>query len=318
MRISLFSLLLSVAALGLSVFQYQHFLRVHPPIESQLQKQAKAIMDINENVVTLKDALKKVSNEQAAVLSKPSEPLRDMSSKYALYEIASMIRLSVLQLEFKQNPKLASLLLKSVDKKIENMQDDRFKALREALVQDITALDGVLLPDIQGVWLKLGAILHQVDEFPTQWNLLHKKEDSQKPQEINQLKTSDSDASWKHAFEQGWHELKDLIKIQHHDKPITPLLTEEEQALTIQYLKLILEQARWAVVNVQPEIYLASIQEAQQYLSRYFEITDGGVQQAMQTLKALESVDIKPRLPNLNETLNQLKSLETQEAVNKI
>lgn len=318
MRIALFSLLLSMGALGLSVFQYQHFLHVHPPIESQLQKQEKAISEINQNIIMLKDELKKLSTAQVQAKNNEPEPLKDMASQYGLYEIASMIRLTVFQLEFIQNAKIAIQLLKSVDKKIESMKDDRYKALREALVQDTIALESVILPDTQGVWLKLGAILHQVDKFPTQWNLENKKQTLHSESQNKQSKIASSNSTWQEALDKGWYELKDLIKIQRHDKPITPLLSEEEQALAIQHLKLILEQARWALLNVQPEIYVSSIEEAQQWLSRYFESTDGAVQQAMQELKSLGSIDIKPTLPNLNATLNQLKALETQEAANKI
>ncbi len=317
MRIALFSLLLSMGALGLSVFQYQHFLHVHPPIEAQLEKQEKSILGINQNIVTLQDSLKKVSVVQTQALNHPVEPVKDIASQYALYDIAAMIRLSVMQLEFTQNTKIAVQLLKSADKKIETIKDDRYKALREALLKDIMALDSIILPDTQGIWLKLGAILQQVDKFPTQWNIVNKKEAIQSESEHKQSKIANSESTWKQALNQGWHELRDLVKIQRHDKPITPLLSEEEQALAVQHLKLILEQARWAVLNVEPKIYASSIEEAQQYLSRYFETSDGAVEQAMQVLKSLESVDIKPTLPNLQETVKQLKAMETQEAANK-
>lgn len=286
MKISIFAFLFAAAALGISVFQYNHFLHIHPPIEKQLQ-------EINIEILKLKKTI-----HENKVLSSMPVAIPLTLPVVSLNEISAIIHLSTLQLEYAHDPKSASRLLSLADKKIETIHDNRLMALRNAIIQDRSALDAIQLPDTEGVWMKLGVLIAQTEQFPSRWTIFDKEQDKTKQ---NTAKTE-----WKN----GWNELKDFIKIQHHDTAITPLLSADEQALSKKHVQLLLEQARFSVLNVKPMVYKTSLQEAQQWLTRYFAPNSVEVKNAINTLHDLESVPLQTTLPNLNQTLEQLDQLK--------
>lgn len=315
MKISILGFLFSVMALGLSLFQYQHFLNMHPSFEEQLSQQTKQLHSVIPEVIQLQAELQLLKNQKATQLASTIQADKPLS--LAAYEIASAIRLSAMQLEFLQDPRSAIRLLDWAYKQLETIQDVRFKALREAVMKDKMALEAVKLPDVEGIWLKLGFLISQVDKLPNQWTTVGNTEKNAEIQKASD-KSSEASSMWQTAFDNGWKEFKDLVKIQHHDKPIEPLLSTEAQVLTKENLKFLLQQARFSLVEVNSVIYQSSLKEAEQYLQQYFENTNPNVQSMLETVKALQAVQIKPELPNLNQSLQLLEPLEKEEWSNPV
>lgn len=304
MRISVLSFILAVTALGLSVFQYQRLASVQPPMEVQISDQNKRLNDAMQQIVTLQGEVQLLINRQAAQAAIPTPVLTPTSLLF--YEISSAIHLSAVQLELAQDPRAAMRTLNWVYKKLGSVNDIHYKSLQEAVLQDKLALENVALPDVESIWLKLGILISEVDKLPNQWTKV--RDDEHRAQTLQSSQSTP--ANWKKAFNRGWQELKDLIKIQHHDKPIMPLLSQEEQALSKQHLKLLLEEARWALLNTKAAMYQSSIQSALQWLERYFEPTNPDVQHMIKALSELEAIQVAPQVPNLDQTLIQLERLE--------
>lgn len=113
---------------------------------------------------------------------------------------------------------------------------------------------------------------------------------------------------WKKGLASTWAELKDLVKLQRHSKPLEPILNETEQVLAREKLMLIFEQIRWAILNGNNTVYQQSLLEATQWLNQYFEAADKKTEALKQSLKDLAKINLRPALPNIEQSLKELNN----------
>lgn len=66
-----------------------------------------------------------------------------------------------------------------------------------------------------------------------------------------------------------WQELRSLIVIRHHTTPVQPLEDAQQVALARQQLVSLLQQAAWAALHQEAELYQSSLNRAVQRLERY-------------------------------------------------
>lgn len=113
-----------------------------------------------------------------------------------------------------------------------------------------------------------------------------------------------SEKGWRKALNNTWADIKNLVKIQRHTKPIEPLLSTTEERLAYENLTLLLEQARWAVLNRNTVIYQQSLQDAIHLLATQFATEDVHVNKMGEELDTLSKITLKPELPDLKHLLS--------------
>jgi len=322
-KTAIFSFLISVLALALSLFQFEKFHVAKNQFENHLEildQLNPKITELEQTVQILKEKQQTQQAQQAQsehVLIEKSQPQsqsqpQSHSQKDPLPEIISLVHSSVMQLEVAENVQSAITLLNLADNIIELSHDPNLFVLRESITRDKKMLEAFQLPDIEGIWFKISALLEQVDALPSRLIKAGYPQVATEAQIENQKATvletkAETNTIWQ-AVKNSLHEFKDLIKIQRHYKPIEPLLPKEEFVLAKENLKLLLEQIRWAALHKQSKIYENSIQETQKWLKSYFEISDPKVQHIQKTLSELSVMTLKPNFPVLS-TLQQLQTL---------
>jgi Uncharacterized enzyme of heme biosynthesis len=101
-----------------------------------------------------------------------------------------------------------------------------------------------------------------------------------------------------------WQQIKQLVVIRHHDKPIEPLLSPLQDFYLKQNLQLQLEQAEVAVLLGDATLYRFTLEKMTRWVKQFFVTDAKETQVVLQTLNQLQQVNIAPATPAVWDTLH--------------
>ncbi len=270
----------------------QQQIQVSGQVQKQLQQNTLAQ---NTELTTLKETI-------AAFLKQNQHSRRD----WLIAEAEYLIKLANHRLVLVGDVATSIHALRAADERLREVGNPRFIPLRQALAFDIQQLNSVPVIDIVGLSLQLNAIQKQIEALPL------KTPDPQTIEQKNQQATQLSQADgWKKIPAAIWQDLLKLFQIQTHNERIQPLLSPEHRFFLVQNLKLQLEQARLALLNNQPVIYKDRIQQAQQWIKRYFDNQHSLSQAVNKNLAELSQIKLNVALPDISSSLTTLQLLNS-------
>ncbi len=265
-------------------------------ITEQVQKQLQQnTLAQNTELTTLKETI-------AAFLKQNQHSRRD----WLIAEAEYLIKLANHRLVLVRDVATSIHALRAADERLREVGNPRFIPLRQALAFDIQQLNSVPVIDVVGLSLKLNAIQKQIEALPL------KTPDPKTIEKKNQQTTQLSQAEgWEKIPAAIWQDLLKLFQIQTHNERIQPLLSPEHRFFLVQNLKLQLEQARLALLNNQPVIYKDRIQQAQQWIKRYFDNQHALSQAVNKNLAELSQIKLNIALPDISSSLAKLQLLHS-------
>ena len=264
--------------------------RIHQQLEKQLQQ-------------TLQQQANKLDNLKAtmtAFLQRRRYNQRD----WLIAEAEYLVKLANQRLILAADVRSSLYALRAADARLREVGNPRFIPLRQSIANDIQKLNSVTEIDVISLSLKLNAIQKQIENLPLKTPLPQTANRNQQP-----ATPSEQTDSWQKLPATIWHDLIGLLKIQTHDEPVQPLLAPEQRFFLVQNLKLQLEQARLALINNQPVIYKDRLQQAQQWIKRYFDKENALTQSVIKNLSELAQTKITTTLPDISDSVNQLQLL---------
>ena len=111
-----------------------------------------------------------------------------------------------------------------------------------------------------------------------------------------------------------WGRFTDLFRITtERTDPVEIILTDEQEQLVRQKMQLLIEQGQLALMTSQQSIYQQSLQQASQWLTRYFAVGSDESQQLAEELARLANLTIAPTMPGIQRSLEALKALNIAE-----
>lgn len=264
--------------------------QVSQGVQNQLQHNT---LVQNTELTTLKETI-------AAFLKQNQLSRRD----WLIAEAEYLIKLANHRLVLAHDVPTSIQALQAADERLLEVGNPKFIPLRKALAVDIQKLNAVPQLDIVGISLKLNALQQQVETLP----LI-----TPDPKTIEQRSKAESHVSkadsWQQLPRAIWQDLLKLVHIQQHNEAIKPLLLPEQHFFLVQNLKLQLEQARLALLNQHPVIYKDRIQQAQQWISLYFDKQHSLTQTVNSALTKLADTSITQNLPDISNSLTNLQLL---------
>lgn len=312
--IGLIALLLSLTALaaaGGGLYLLQQF-RISTAarnaelsqLNSRLQGLQRSIASQQDRREALSDSIKKLTARQDSMqesIKKLYEQQNRHSIDWALAEIEHLMIIAVNSLTLQKDVKTALAALQAADDRIRNLGDPGLLPVRRQLVSDINALRSVNQVDITGLSLFLADAVGRVDNLPLQQTATAAG-GSKKPVET----VDQSLPAWKRVLLEIWGEIKGLVVITRTDKAGAALLLPEEKYFLYQNLRLQLESARAAVFRRDTENFHASINIALKWLQKYFDTSNAGVSNIMQSLRGMDKVNLNRKLPDISSSLESL------------
>lgn len=118
----------------------------------------------------------------------------------------------------------------------------------------------------------LSPILKQIDDLQTKVKTLTPLGLKMVPESTSVAENTDK--SWRNFWQQNLQKLKSLIIIRHHTRPIEPILTLEQESNLNIALILAFQQAEFAAMRGDVEIYQFSLQQAEKLIITYYMAND--------------------------------------------
>jgi uroporphyrin-3 C-methyltransferase len=226
-----------------------------------------------------------------------AQPLNMDKSTWTLSEVNYLIQLANYQLTFVKDVATTITLLQTADQRLATLNNTNLNALRTALATTIANLQALPKIDVAGLLAQLHALQLQAAQLPLPLQMRAVKSSSEN------LSSNSEKSNWRVALKNSWENLQKLIVVHHYDKPIAPLLAQEQQAYLQQNLQLLLQQAQWAVLQQQTPVYQSSLQQAYIWVTMYFASDASTTQAMLQALQSLQKINIQPKTPDLTQLL---------------
>ena len=344
------ALLLSVCALGLSGYLgwRGHTLeqalvelrtgmaQLDPQLARQqarlatLEKNSSANTDqYQQHLQRLQDQLQQSQQRETRLLSRVdalSAKVRTLEgstlNQWHIAEVEYLLNLANQRLMTVHDVATSRELLVSADKILQQLDDYSLFPVRQALAEDLAVLQTVTQVNRQNIWLQLQAIANLVPTLTILDNQQRLADLVQPATDSSETTSNDAGAetgrSWQTVAEDvlmdTWERFTDLFRITtERTNPVEIILTDEQEQLIRQKMQLLIEQGQLALITGQQSIYQQSLQQASQWLTRYFAVGSGESQQLAEELAGLANLTIAPTMPGIQRSLEALKALNIAE-----
>ncbi len=332
------ALFLSLVALGLGAYLWY---RVE--VQQRLEQTRNAadvdtsIKGLTQQVTGLEKQQDKLDARQAEVdktikqtLQQTIEPLKqsqtDLSSSFkdltssvqkvyddldrsldswALEEIEQLLRIANHSVSLSRDVNTARAGLALADRRLQELGNPKFTEVRRLIADEIAQLQGVKSPDTAGLALRLSSMSAVVDKFA----LMH-----QPQREIDGGTASTgekkSENEWIQAGREMLADLTGLVRIQNVSEPAKPLLSPEKRYYLYENLRLALSGAQIALLKADTNTYRSNLENAAIWLETYFDADDNQVKQTINDLKQMRGIELRPELPDISASLNELQNIK--------
>lgn len=203
----------------------------------------------------------------------------------------------------------AEQALALADSRLQAVNDPAWVELRRMIADEMAALRAVPKLDSTAISLKLQALADRAPSLPLAGH--------------SRQRPNDADETASEATEQGltellWYErlwqktqqaVMSLVTIRQNTTPTAPLLPPDMHGLLVQNLRLQLEAARAALLLRDAAQYQNVLRTASDWVERYLNTEDPGVQATIDTLAELRRVDVSPTPPDISASLRRLRQL---------
>lgn len=275
-------------------------------LQQQLQQeQQQRLAELEQNLQQQQQQLAQQSQTQIQALrqmvqQRDSAPPRH----WVLADIEYKLQLAAQKVWLEQDYATARALLASADEKLVKLDDPSLLLVRQAIAADSEQLGQIFVPDLSKVHIELAHMRKLSLSLPLK----------QQQQVVQQQTAPGKELSnWRETlsyyWQQSWSKLIEVRKAVPEDYFS---LTAEQQLMLRMSLNQQLLLAELAVMQNQPKVYAAALQQATDQLQRYFNSADPGVQQFSTGLAELALVEIAVNQPSPLTSLGQLQQYQQQ------
>lgn len=314
------ALLFGVAGIGVAgwgVWQLRAVQASHLQQRTQMQDIASQTLTLQHNEQQLSERLAQLppANEledrrrlvaqlqgDQQRLSQRLETVLGSSRKdWRLAEAEHLLRLASLRLSALQDINSAQALVQGADEILREQDDPGSFAARDQLAKSLASLRSVDQPDRTGLFLQLAALRDQV----AQLNELA-PEYKDKGESLLGLTTGNTEDS---HWAQWWDQVSHYIRIDFNaDKNVRPLLAGQSLTHVRLALSLALEQAQWAALNGQPQVYASALAQAKDVLRTNFNQDSSQSKMLSERLDALSQQPVSVLTPDLAQSLSAVQA----------
>jgi len=235
-------------------------------------------------------------SQQQKELARFSASDRD---SWLLAETGHLLRLANQRLVMAGDPVAAQALLNSADAVLRELDNASLHPVRAAIALDIASLRAIPRVDVEGIYLRLAALLEQTDELVI----------FQLPAPATQP-PADAAGDWQGRLRQGYSaalsKLSDYLIIRRRDVPMQALMDPQWEGLVRQNLRMLLEQAQLAALSGNQILYTTSLDRAQQYLAQFRESDEATARAIAIEISQLAERTVAVAQPDISRSLQAL------------
>lgn len=194
-------------------------------------------------------------------------------------------------------------LLQQADALLTTVSNQQLFAVRQAIAREITQLQARPKIDTAGLLSQLDAAQNIVSDLPIK-------------QAFNQSAAADtnsidntSSSTWQEKLHDSMNLLEKLVVIRHHDEEMNSLLSPIHQAVLRESIRLNLQEAQWAILQNNPQVYQLALVQAIKDVKRTFDESAESTQALVKKLQDLSQEKLVTPKPVIEESLPLLNQL---------
>ena len=237
-----------------------------------------------------------LQSDQQRLSGRVEQVLGASREEWRLAEAEHLLRMAMLQLSAMQDVKSAEMLVHEADLILQKQDDPAAYSTRQKLLEGLEGLRSLPELDRTGLFLQLGALRGQTARLS-----------ALAPEFVNGEAQPESaqDSRW-----QRWlNELTRYVRVDFDaSADVKPLLAGQTLGQVRLALSLAIEQAQWAVLNGNAEVYRQSLEQASSVLKDHFSEDNGQARGLRKRLEELSQREVEVTLPDLAPALEALQA----------
>jgi len=232
-------------------------------------------------------------------------------SDWLLAEVEYLLRLANQQAVLIRDTQGASVLLDNADSILQELGDSYFSEVRELIAEERVALSLHSKLDKEGLYFRIAALSEHIQKLPVVdlQNVTQQQEENNAIDETAVIKNQTFWQRMLQSLKAMFAKLGGVIKIQQHDSEIGPLISPQEQLYLKLNMRLMLEQAQFAVLQEKQAVFQDSLQKSATWLDQYFVMDKEQKLALIEELNSLQQLNIEAPLPDIAGSANKLKIL---------
>lgn len=247
-----------------------------------------------------------LQSDQQRLAGRVEQVLGASREEWRLAEAEHLLRMAMLQLSAMQDVKSAEMLVAEADLILQKQDDPSAYATRQKLLEGLEALRSLPQLDRTGLFLQLGALRGQSSQLSALAPEFVNGEAG--PEDLGQSR-------WQRWLD----ELTRYVRVDFDaSADVKPLLAGQTLGQVRLALSLAIEQAQWAVLNGNAEVYRQALQQASALISDHFSEDNGQARGLRERIDSLAQREVEVQLPDLSSALKALQAyVEKREAPNE-
>ncbi len=240
--------------------------------------------------------LASLQSEQQNLATRVDRVLGASREDWRLAEAEHLLRMAMLRLSAMQDAKSAAALLNEADLILQRQNDPGAYAARAKLVESLEALRSLPDFDRTGLFLQLAALRSLGSKLTALAPQFH-------------LGDAPADEAPENRWQRWLNELERYVRIDLDAvSNVKPLLAGQSLGQVRLALSLAIEQAQWAVLNANTEVYRQSLAQARALLTDYFNPDDLESQALARRIDDIAQRQITAEMPDLTPALRALEA----------
>ncbi|WOJ97872.1 uroporphyrinogen-III C-methyltransferase [Congregibacter brevis] len=221
---------------------------------------------------------------------------------WQIAEVQYLLRLANQRLIMTGDNVSAEALLRSADNILRGLDDTNLHDLRSAVASDIAALQAVPKLDVQGLYLRLDALIRQTDAL-----VLFELPDQRV--EIEPVTAEDWQTRLSEGYEMALNKLSEYIVVSRRDVPVETLMDPQYEGLVRQNMRMLLEQAQVAMLSGNELLFRQSLERAEGWVTQFFKADEQSAVAMASELQRIRDERVSVTLPDLSASLNALDTV---------
>ncbi len=219
---------------------------------------------------------------------------------WLLAEAEYYMQIANAQLQLANNPELAMLALTHADERILQLADPRLTNVRQALSDELRALEVMEKPDTAGITLTLASLASVVESLPL-------RQEAAAETAVADPGVDPELTGMDRAWASVRNAIDGVVKVRDAADVSPALVAPEAQYFLRANLSLQLQAARIALLRGEDAIYRQSLDDADTWLGQYYDIDSTAVQSARLTIAEVRDSVLRVTMPDISGSLRLLR-----------
>lgn len=273
--------------------------------EELLANQAQVKSELSakiQQLTTTVDGLKNSQQQLQQSLAKLYTKKDDSSLAWVLAEAEYLVLAASQRLALEGDINTAIAALKAADQRLGSADHPDLIPVRDQIIEDVTALEAVKLPDIEGLAIYLAKVIPQVKDLPT-------KQITASVEPFSGTKgLSEGVRDWRNVANAVWSDLVELVEVKDAALPDSVLFDPELKYFLQQNLRLELASARLSALRRDGENFRASVSLVKDMLNDFYDTSATKVSSIMARLGEAQAYEFEPALPKITGSLDVIRA----------